>query len=399
VEGRTRSREPRQLIRSTLLIVGGWTLVGILTSEQQRFALARAHSPVTFERILIANFCSMYLWAAFTPAMVALGRRFRVSRATWPLAVTLHVLFAFGFAFADVVFMRLMLPWSSPFDDRMAFSLQFVRSLFANLVSYLAVVAITHASEYARMLREREVTAARLSAQLSAARLQALQAQLRPHFLFNTLNTIAEQVYTDAAGADRMLTRLGALLRASLGAAGTNEVPLRDELALLSHYLEIVRVRFRDRLTVDVDVDPAALDVLVPTLLLQPLVENALQHGIEPMEEGGRIEIVARRRIEPRSGESLEIEVRDDGAGLPNDDPTLGVGTKNTRDRLEHLYGEDASLVLRPRIGGGTIAAIKLPVRAEGRASRAEARDEALEVQPPLGARSPALGPRPSISR
>ena len=272
----------------------------------------------------------------------------------------LHAVFAIGFSCLDVFIVRAYEPWLMPWAAPLpALDVALVRSLFINVTSYVVVVAVTHALLYSAKLREREVAAAQLEAQLTEARLHALQSQLRPHFLFNTLNTIAEQVHTDPGGADRMITRLGALLRASFDGAGEQEVALHEELALLDHYIAIMRVRFRDRVTFDVRADRDALDALVPRLVLQPLVENAVIHGIEPVPDGGRVEIVAWRRAD-----LLVIEVRDDGRGVRGEPRGHGVGLRNTRDRLRQLYGESASrFVLRGRVGGGAIAALSIPYR------------------------------------
>ena len=377
-------------LRRGLLYFGLWTLVALLTTQQQAFTLTYRNVPFEWSRLLAQGLGSCWLWAAFTPPMVWLARRFRVGRDSWVTYVPLHVLFALGFALLDVLGGRAMSPWTdAPGTTSPPIAVSFVRGLFLNLTCYVVVVAITEAVDYAALYRERELQAAELRAQLAAARLGALQSQLRPHFLFNTLNTIAEQVYTDPAGADRMLTRLGALLRASFGGPERQEVPLREELDLLRSYLDIMRVRFRDRVVFHIDADPESLDALVPALVLQPLVENAIRHGIEPMERGGRIEVVARRRLD-----SLEIEVRDDGCGLrgggardgldadtvlaiadapPTGDPVgaggapprpgSGVGLRNTRDRLRQLYGPAHRFAVRERAGGGVIVALTIPVR------------------------------------
>ncbi|HKG95182.1 MAG TPA: histidine kinase [Gemmatimonadaceae bacterium] len=360
-------------LRRGLLYFGLWTLVALFTTQQQAFTLSYRNVPFEWRHILVLGLSSCWLWAAFTPPMVWLARRYRVERETWVAYVPLHVLFALGFALADVLAGRAMSPWiDTPGTTSPPIPVAFVRGLFLNVTCYLVVVAITEAVDYAALYRDRELQASELRAQLAAARLGALQSQLRPHFLFNTLNTIAEQVYTDPAGADRMLTRLGALLRASFGGPERQEVPLREELALLRSYLDIMRVRFRDRVVFDIDADPDALDVMVPALVLQPLVENAIRHGIEPMERGGRIEVVARRRLD-----RLELEVRDDGCGLRDAAsvdtppsgvvparPGSGVGLRNTRDRLRQLYGPAHHFAVRERAGGGVIVAMSVPVRS-----------------------------------
>jgi LytS/YehU family sensor histidine kinase len=236
----------------------------------------------------------------------------------------------------------------------------FLRTLFLYSLCYFVIVALAHVRYYASLSYERDLRAATLEAQLAEARLTALQGQLRPHFLFNTLNMIAEQVYTDPAGADAMLTRLGVLLRSSFTEADRERVPLRRELELLESYVEIMRARFRGRLTFELNVDPTTLDALVPRFILQPLVENAIKHGVEPREEGGRVTVTARRE-----GDSVDLEVRDNGDGLAGA-IREGTGVRNTRERLQHLYGADRQrFALTPAPDGGTIAAVVIPFEAD----------------------------------
>lgn len=209
--------------------------------------------------------------------------------------------------------------------------------------------------------RERERRAAELEGQLARARLDALRMQLNPHFLFNTLNTVAAMVHQDPRIAERMVTRLSDLLRASLDHPDTHEVPLREEIELLQRYLDIEQVRFSDRLSVSVRVSPDVADALVPSLILQPLVENAIRHGIEQIDTAGVIQVDA-----DRIGDRLRLNVRDNGPG-PNPDATptrrRGIGLRNTRARLEQLYGHVCRVELRRAEGGGAEAEVLLPLR------------------------------------
>jgi two-component system, LytTR family, sensor kinase len=182
------------------------------------------------------------------------------------------------------------------------------------------------------------LNAIQLEAQLSDARLRTLQAELHPHFLFNTLHAISTLVHTKPELADRMISRLSDLLRLTFDRSGANRVPLQQELEFLQKYLEIEQIRFQDRLTVNFDIDPDTLDAEVPRLILQPLVENAIQHGIAPRSGPGHVQVAARRE-EGR----LWLEVRDDGVGLNAGARARlrsGIGLANTRDRLACLYGE-----------------------------------------------------------
>ena len=334
-----------------------WTVVAFATTELQYAAQPRTGFDV-FMRLIPMALASCWLWALFTPGILAFARRFRIDRSSWIRTLPLHLVAAAAATWVDIALMRVIAPYvnADAATLRTPLHIMFLRQLFVYSVCYFVIVALAHARYYAGLSYERDLRAAQLEAQLSAARLTALQGQLRPHFLFNTLNMIAEQVHTDPSGADAMLTRLGVLLRSSFTETHRERVPLRRELELLESYVEIMRARFRGRLAFELEIDPSTLDALVPRFMLQPLVENAIKHGVEPREEGGRVTVTARR-----DGDSLELGVRDNGDGLTG---TIreGTGVRNTRERLVHLYGPGRHRFdLMPAIGGGTVAAIVIP--------------------------------------
>ncbi len=214
--------------------------------------------------------------------------------------------------------------------------MQYLTQLDWLLMTYLFLVGLAHALAYRRESEARALSSAQLETRLVEAQLQALQRQLHPHFLFNTLNTISGLIHTDAEAADAMIDRLGDLLRMTLHTSITQEVPLKDELDVLQKYLEIEQTRFGNRLRVNMHIQPETLDAQVPNLLLQPLVENAIRHGIAPNARPGWIEIHASR-----ADDHLTLQIRDSGDGLPPDRLMAlnrGVGLENTRARLEHLY-------------------------------------------------------------
>jgi len=348
--------------RRLALIFGVWAVVAVMNTQTLGFALTRTGRYFNWPPILASNLTSCMLWAAFTPFLLALGRRFRIERGVWPAHLALHLAVALAFTMLDVYMWKLEAPYIRPGMPAFisSYLVEVARQLALDLGWYFIIVALAHADHYAAVSRAESVRRAQLQSQLDAARLDALQSQLRPHFLFNTLTTIAEQVYSDPSGADTMITRLSRLLRSSFVDPEVQEVTLRQELELLQNYLDIARVRFRERLTIDLDVHPNALDAFVPRFLLQPLAENALHHGIEPMEAGGRLEI--RVRVHQ---DTMTLELQDDGVGLSPTAKRTGTGLRNTRQRLTHLYGDAARLEIMGRPTGGTTVRVTLPFRRE----------------------------------
>src|SRR5205085_1761092 len=214
-----------------------------------------------------------------------------------------------------------------------------------------------------------EVEAAQLQRELVEARLDALRMQLNPHFLFNTLHAISALIHDNPDAADRVVARLSELLRLSLDQTKPQQVPLSEELPFLDRYLEIEQTRFAERLTIEKHIAPDAQQALVPYLILQPLVENAIRHGIEPREDVGLVQICAQRR-----NGHLELRVRDDGDGLDSKTQAKsheGIGLSNTRARLHHLYGERCRLELIAVNGGGFEAKIEIPFRTATKAGLA----------------------------
>jgi sensor histidine kinase YesM len=229
------------------------------------------------------------------------------------------------------------------------------------LFFYWAILGVNYAIDYYQKYRERELRASQLETRLAQARLQVLKMQLHPHFLFNTLNAISELVFKDPESAEHMITNLSDLLRLSLDNVGVQEVPLKQELDFLNKYVEIEQTRFHDRLQLSTDIAPETLDAWVPNMILQPLVENAIRHGIGMRSAGGHIEIGAERE-----NGMLRLFVRDNGGGLHNGEQKQlkeGVGLANTRARLAHLYGEEHRFDLDNVPGGGLMVDMSIPFR------------------------------------
>lgn len=305
-----------------------------------------------------------YTWALFTPIALWLRRRVPFTRRAWPRALALHLIASLVLAwFGTLVYVGVgqalgRLPAGAETLVGRSLAL-FVVFLHFDPALYWIVVGLSYAAHYYRESRERELRASQLETQLAQARLQALEMQLHPHFLFNALNTIAVLVRTSRnAQAVRVVTGLAELLRRALDSAGAHLVPLKQEIEFIQRYLEIEQLRFGDRLRVDVEVDPRALDARVPHLLLQPLVENALQHGIATRSSGGSLEIRARR-LDGR----VYLSVRDDGPGLqaPEDSVGDGLGLRTTRERLRQLYGENHVFTVRDAEGRGVLAELDIP--------------------------------------
>ena len=343
--------------------VGLWTAIGVLFAVQSIITYSYSGTrTVSGARVLAYALADWYVWALLAPAIFALARRFNFTRRPWRSAAV-HLPASILFLFLRYR-LRLLVGLAIPGVRVGAPAL--LSSLALQLFVYWAILAVAVAMEYQRMYRGEQIAAAALKTQLARAELGLLKMQLQPHFLFNTLNAISEQVHTDADAADRMITHLSELLRHTIGSAEAHEISLGEELALIERYLVIQRARFAGRLEATLDVDSGAIGALVPNLVLQPLVENAIRHGIAPRASGGNVTITARRDL-IRS--RLVLEVSDDGIGLdaararrlPNDGRE-GVGIANTTARLRQLYGEDWAFELSPDPRGGTVATVSLPL-------------------------------------
>lgn len=338
---------------------------------------------------LVLTFESMWLWAAFTPLVMWLCLQLPLDRAHRARSVAIHVAAAAGLSIVDVIvdtpfFVRL---WPEPRSllERLA------GDAFLNLFSYVAIAGICYALAYGRQLAERRARDAELESQLLRARLDALSARLHPHFLFNALHSVTALIRAgERTEAVRAVVALSTLLRAALASEGDAQVPLGRELDWIRHYLDIEQIRFQDRLRIEVSVAPDVGRALVPALLLQPIVENAIKHGVEARTGAGRVTIAAWR-----DGETLRLAVEDRqdrgeledrsererererehaherehdadaaGAGPPGTGSGHGVGLRTTRERLAHLFGAAATLELCAS-GAGMQARIALPFRAE----------------------------------
>lgn len=347
-----------------------WALFGWLHGTQLFLGIRAetSDSRYTYPRIVLWEIGCWLIWAALTPAVVWLSRRVPLTRQARP--ILLHLLAGAALAPLHVAGVTLLSSLVQPFGpSERSWGADYLGSLSSyfhlDLLVYWAIVGVTHAIDSQRRLRERELQASRVETQLVEARLANLRLQLQPHFLFNTLHAIASLVRDGEGGkAVAMIAGLSDLLRASLDSAGRPLVPLLEELDLVSRYLEIQQARFSDRLAVAVYLAEETRDAVVPTMLLQPLVENAIRHGLAASAEGGRLEILARRE-----GADLVLEVHNDGAPLPDGwRRRAGVGLASTEGRLAQLYGPAARLELEnsPSSGPpGVVARVRLPFSRE----------------------------------
>jgi signal transduction histidine kinase len=359
-----------------LVIVGVATALGIFSSLQAyNYVSLFTDAPRPFHFLLALNVTYWYAWAVLVPGMVWMARRYRFGRHTWRRAAAMHAVGVLAFTCAHAVLTvssRVLIVEALGGGDELvgrplewwpSFRELFFLNFDWEMMTYWAIIGVSHAFDFHRESQERELAAAQLETRLAEAQLQALQRQLHPHFLFNTLHTISALMHRDTEAADAMLERLSDLLRLTLDRIGTQQLSLKDELDFIEKYLDIERSRFGDRLRVHLEVEPGVLDASVPNLLLQPLVENAVRHGIAPKVGGGRIDIAARREAD-----RLHLTIRDDGFGLPAD--TLqafnrGVGLSNTRSRLEHLYGGRHRFEFHRPAGGGLEVTIVIPFSLE----------------------------------
>lgn len=362
-----RRDQLRALARGAAIAAVVWTVLALLFAGQFYASSAMIGRPVTWGHAVGYAVADWYVFALLAPPVAWLGRRVRLD---WPLKarpVLVHLTACIAFMLAYLLLRAVVALWQVRWDgDRgmsffEVFELILAKTLPYSLLVYWAVVATQHVVAYQARAHERERRAAELEQRLTAARLQALQMQLNPHFLFNTLNAISSLMHQNVDAADRMIVRLSELLRRALASRDRQEIPLSEELAFLDRYLEIEQTRFGARLTVERDVETGLQGALVPNLLLQPLVENAIKHGIERQSRHGLIEITARRE-----DRQVVLCVRDNGPGLRTNAASPrghGIGLTNTRRRLEQLYGAGQELVIREADGGGTEVVVRLPWR------------------------------------
>lgn len=358
-----------------LVLCGIWLVPGVLTASQAYLLSAAIKGDgVHLGQALLAKVPPWQVWALATPLIVWIRARYPFDRAHWTCGLALHALLLAAVGTSEVVlghtFGRLagLQPYAE-YGLADMFPALLIKSAFFELFVYCAVVATTFGLEYQARYREAALRQSQLEGKLVEAHLDALKMQLRPHFLFNTLNSISTLTRKgDSASAVKMIDGLGELLRRSLSSARIELVPLELELDFIRRYLDIATMRFSDRLRTVIDLPQAVRRAMVPNLFLQPLVENALEHGISPRIAGGSLEVVARAIDE---GRRLRIEIRDDGVGLSGTQ-RRGVGLTHVRERLAQLYPGNHRFALEPRSPQGVVAVVELPLELEAEADAAK---------------------------
>ena len=357
----------RALRSSAIRLLATWLGVAVFVSAQNVLVGAARHQPLDWQWDIYHEFIYALTWAAFTPLVLSAGRRWPLGAGSPGRTILPHLGRMVLLAPAQIVttytihYLGLALLGRQPPVSLPTFltglSSGIVWGTLTGFLYYWLILGVQAAFIYQRMYREQRVAAAELEGSLTQARLEALRLQLHPHFLFNTLNAISAFVEADPERARRMIARLGELLRRTLDGGKAAELPLSQELDLLAPYLEIQRIRFGDRLSIELDLPDGAGDGLIPTLMLQPLVENAVEHGVKRTAGGAQVRLSAER-----TGDQLRLEITDNGPGPRGS--REGVGLANTRARLAGLYRDAHRFEIRAVETGGTLVTIELPFRS-----------------------------------
>jgi sensor histidine kinase YesM len=360
-------------LRPALLIAAVWLFVGLFYFSQALMQQVLNHDPSPWWYPLLSWMVGIAIAGLATPLTLWLGHRFPLQQKHWVRPALAHLAFSLGTGIAQLVLQSLILPHLHIYPRFMSSSIStfvflFVIGFHQTVITYWTILALQAGWDYYQRYLDRqreamrlELRASELQSQLAQAQLGALKAQLQPHFLFNTLNAIMTLVRQhQTVQAERMLGRLADLLRCVLEDIHAQEVSLQREFEYLRLYLSIEEVRFEDRLRVEIVADSGILDALVPHMCLQPVVENAIRHGLGRSTGASRIAIRAWRE-----GATLLLRVEDDGPGLPPPDASgrTGIGLSNTRARLARLYGDNARLTLADVSPHGVAVTVELPYR------------------------------------
>ncbi|UCD37224.1 MAG: histidine kinase [Fidelibacterota bacterium] len=353
----------RDVRRSLYASLGASTLLGIIFSAEKYISAYMDGKSITILESMAYAMVSWYTFGFLALPSLYLFNRYPLKREKVFTGIAVYLAASLMFSFLHTIITHLL--WFRRFGPSFVVSDELPMHLVVhysfNVVIFACVLGAYYLVTYYRSFREKEIRASQLEAQLSMSRLAVLKMQIQPHFLFNTLHAIGALMYDSVEAAHNMLTRLSDLLRISLEGTDQQEVTLDEEIHFLSQYLDIQRVRFQDRLSISLDIRPDTRSALIPSMILQPLVENAIKHGVEP--HAGQAEVKIGSLVD---NGRLIVQIIDNGPGLTASaeiEAEKGVGLVNTRERLRHLYGEEGSLSLENGPSGGLIATLYLPYR------------------------------------
>ncbi|HMK37788.1 MAG TPA: histidine kinase [Bacteroidota bacterium] len=344
-----------------LIVFGASTGIGLLFVFQNYLGMSQETTQYKWNDLLVGLLSYWYVWALLFPFIIWLARYFPLEAGPTARNLGGHIPAFIVFPLLHIALYALFLH-AVDGDERpfVKTSIMLMKSgLFFRYLTYAFLLAASYSIDYYRQHRERELRTSRLEAKLAEAQLQSLKSQIHPHFLFNTLNAISSLMHKNVEAADEAISRLADLLRATLEANGAQEVPLRQELELLKQYVGIEKLRLGERLIVRMEVQEEALEAMVPNLLLQPIVENAIRYGVSTQSRTGTVTVSAGC-----AGTNLEIRVTDDGPGLP-DRFEEGIGIANTKARLRQLYGMNQSFLMSKGPSGGVCVTLQLPLRTD----------------------------------
>ena len=363
--------------REWLIVFGVSTGIGLLFVFQNYVGMSSESAQYKWNELLVGLLSYWYVWALLFPFIVWMGRRYPLDAGPSARSLRWHIA---AFVFVPVLHIALyaLFLHAVDGDERpyVSTSIMLMKSgLFFRFLTYAFLLATSYSIDYYRHHKERELNTSRLEAKLVEAQLQALRSQIHPHFLFNTLNAISSLMHKDVEAADEAISRLADLLRATLEVNGAQEVTLRQELDLLTQYIEIEKLRLGERLIVAMDIQQEANEAMVPNLLLQPIVENAVRYGVATQSRTGTVTVGARC-----TENGLEIRVSDDGPGLPEQFEE-GIGLGNTKARLKQLYRMNQSFLMTKGPSGGLCVTIQIPLRKES--NEPSAVDQAYQSENP----------------
>ncbi|HLM60241.1 MAG TPA: histidine kinase [Pyrinomonadaceae bacterium] len=350
-----------------LIFSAGWILLAFLFSGFGYFSNLQGATPRPFEwkRFFLSQ-TIIYSWAILSPLIIFFAKRFRFEQRNWwrllPAHLVAAVVFLLLHAAIYAIFFNILYP--AIVAEQGGFLAVTLRQTVnaGDLIVYFFVLSCFYVVDFYRRFQTEQLKSSELKAALATSQLDALKMQIHPHFLFNTLNSVSALIHEDAEAADEMVARLGDFLRTTLENSGDQAVSLKQEMDFVGRYLEIESVRFQDRLSVKMNIDPETLTARVPNLILQPIVENAIKHGVSQQESVGSLIISSERR-----GDRLQIRIEDSGPGLKpsngngNGSKPIGIGLANTRARLAHLYEENYQFEIKNAVSHGVIVTLEIP--------------------------------------